>query len=375
MLGKKVKRDTQDSAINKNKATSSNLSQKEKLQKIKNLQNKQNNDSKQTKKNKFEKKLKKQTKENQLNSSTAKIANQPKTVESSFYKDEDGIDLLDEAEALNQSKPQSEALTEGKWINKQRTLVVASRGISHQERYLVNDIMNLLPHAKKECKIEKNTAREELNDICFNHSCKNALYFEHRRRELVMWLFRSPDGPCAKFQVRNIHTLSEIKMTGNCLKYSRPLLSFDESFDKKPHLKLLKELLMHTFNTPKNHPKSKPFYDHVLSFNNVNDNIFFRNFQIVNELKDKFCDGDDVDKLQLIEIGPRFSLNLIRIFDGPLGGKTIYQNANYVSPAFIRKRNSEKFKMRKVRETNKKEDLDNQIKNIQEDNYKWLNKD
>lgn len=377
MLGKKINRDTHDSNNNNSAASHPNAKSKQHQVKNSNSNNKNANQiqKEKHKKNKFEKKLhKKNTNKDQSNKNASDINNPPKVEQSSFYKDEDGIDLLDEAEAAVQNKASSES-SDGKWINKQRALVVASRGISHQERYLVNDIMSMLPHAKKECKIEKNTAREELNDICFNHSCKNALYFEHRRRELVMWLFRSPDGPCAKFQVRNIHTLSEIKMTGNCLKYSRPLLSFDESFDKKPHLKLLKEMLMHTFNTPKNHPKSKPFYDHVLSFCNVNDNIFFRNFHIVNELKDKFCDGDDVDKLQLIEIGPRFSLNLIRIFDGPLGGKTIYQNPNYISPAFIRKRNAEKFKMRKIRDTNKKEDLDNQIRNIEEDNYKWLNKD
>jgi ribosome biogenesis protein BRX1 len=375
MLGKKIIRDTHDSNKNNSAASNTNAKSKNKIKDSNISQDNQNNQKAKPQKNKNEKKIKKQTNKENQNKSQLSYNNKPTVVQSTFYKDEDGIDLLNEAEALAQNKSQSDTLTEGKWINKQRTLVVASRGISHQERYLVNDIMSLLPHAKKECKIEKNTAREELNDVCFNHSCKNALYFEHRRRELVMWLFRSPDGPCAKFQVRNIHTLTEIKMTGNCLKYSRPLLSFDESFEKKPHLKLMKEMFTHTFNAPKNHPKSKPFYDHVLSFCNVNDNIFFRNFQIVNELKDKFCDGDDVEKLQLIEIGPRFSMNLIRIFDGPLGGKTIYQNPNYISPAFIRKKNSEKFKLRNVKETNRREVLENQIKNIQEDNYKWLNKD
>jgi len=384
MLGKKHKRDTTHELSNNSNAAE-HLNAKSKQHQIKNTNTNNNNAAAnqtlkdKNKKSKFEKKMNKKKKDlskSKENSSNSNNNSKPTVEESKFYKDEDGCDLLTEMEAAEQNKqPNEPASLDGKWINKQRALVVASRGISHQERYLVNDIMSLLPHAKKECKIEKNTAREELNDICFNHSCKNALYFEHRRRELVMWLFRSPDGPCAKFQVRNIHTLNEIKMTGNCLKYSRPLLSFDESFETKPHLKLLKEMFTHTFNTPKNHPKSKPFYDHVLSFCNVNDNIFFRNFHIVNELKDKFCDGDDVDKLQLIEIGPRFSLNLIRIFDGPLGGKTIYQNPNYVSPAFIRRRNAEKFKFRNVKETNRKEVLENQINNIKEDNYKWLNKD
>ena len=36
-----------------------------------------------------------------------------------------------------------------------------------------------------------------------------------------------PSGPSAKFLVENIHTLEELKLTGNCLKGSRPLLNFD----------------------------------------------------------------------------------------------------------------------------------------------------
>ena len=358
MLGKKVKREFNE--INKDKQ-SVNKNPNGKI-------SEKNSKKSPMKKNKQKKKKKEEKKEEK-----------PKIIESSFYKDEDGIDLIDEedkiAEEKLQAKINSETSQEGKWINKQRLLVVASRGVSHQERYLVNDILGLLPHAKKECKIEKNTAREELNDVCFNHSCKNAMYFEHRKRELVMWLFRSPEGPCAKFQIRNIHTLNEIKLNGNCLKYSRPLLSFDKSFDEKPHLKLLKEMFHHAFNNPKNHPKTKPFYDHVISFYNVNNQIFLRNYQMVNELKDKFCDGDDVDKLQLIEIGPRFSMNLMRIFDGPLGGATLYQNPLYISPALTRRRNAEKFKMRQLKTTDKKMKLEKEIENATDDKHKWMNKD
>jgi len=36
------------------------------------------------------------------------------------------------------------------WINKQRTLVFCSRGISVQGRFLMLDLINLLPHCKKE---------------------------------------------------------------------------------------------------------------------------------------------------------------------------------------------------------------------------------
>lgn len=50
-------------------------------------------------------------------------------------------------------------------------------------------------------------------------------------------------GPSAKFLVRNLHSMNELNMIGNCLKGSRPILSFDPKFDEKPHLNIIKNLL------------------------------------------------------------------------------------------------------------------------------------
>jgi ribosome biogenesis protein BRX1 len=38
----------------------------------------------------------------------------------------------------------------------------------------------------------------------------------------------------------------------------------------------------------------------------------------------------------LVEIGPRFVLNPVRIFSGSFGGPTLWQNPNYVSPNLAR---------------------------------------
>jgi ribosome biogenesis protein BRX1 len=60
--------------------------------------------------------------------------------------------------------------------------------------------------------------------------------------------------------------MDELRLTGNCMKGSRPILTFDESFDTLAHLKLLKELFTIVFGTPRGHPKSKPFVDRVMAF-------------------------------------------------------------------------------------------------------------
>jgi len=42
----------------------------------------------------------------------------------------------------------------GNYLNKQRTLVFASRGIVHRDRHLLTDIRDLLPHSRKDSKFD-----------------------------------------------------------------------------------------------------------------------------------------------------------------------------------------------------------------------------
>ena len=123
------------------------------------------------------------------------------------------------------------------WKNRQRTLVLCARGVKSKFRLLMDDIIDMLPHSKKENKIERKVAKDYINDLCFQRSCNNCIFLESRKRtDYFLWLMKSPEGPSIKFSVQNIHTADELKMTGNCLKYSRPLLSFDGAFNSAPHL-------------------------------------------------------------------------------------------------------------------------------------------
>lgn len=227
-------------------------------------------------------------------------------------------------------------------------MIVCQRGIGGRYKGLLNDLRDLIPHSKHEAKIERKQAKAEINELCFERSCNNFLYFEsrnHRVTDLFMWLAKSPNGPSFKFALSNIHSMSETKLTGNCLKFSRPFLSFDASFDSPdlPHLQLCKELLSQAFNTPKNHPKSKPFIDHVLSFSYFEGKIWFRNYQVLNEDEKMFRKTDDIDKLVLIEIGPRFTLTPIKAFEGSLGGQALWQNGSYIAPTKLRSKKFESF--------------------------------
>ena len=98
----------------------------------------------------------------------------------------------------------------------------------------------------QDSKLDSKSQLHLLPELADLNNCNNTLYFEARRHEdLYMWAAKTPNGPSLKFHVQNIHTMDELKMTGNCLKGSRGILSFDKAFDETESGKLTKEVLTH----------------------------------------------------------------------------------------------------------------------------------
>lgn len=162
-------------------------------------------------------------------------------------------------------------VSDGKYRNKQRCLVLCLRGATARYRHLLEDIRTLLPHHKKESKLDpgKGGMAAAVNDIAEMRSCNTVVFMECRKRQdAYLWVGNvgKTRGPSAKFHLTNVHTMDELRLTGNCMKGSRPILTFDESFDRLGHLKLLKEMFTDVFGTPRGHPKSKPFVDRVMAF-------------------------------------------------------------------------------------------------------------
>jgi len=212
------------------------------------------------------------------------------------------------------------------WINKTRLLIFSSRGVTFRARHLLTDLHNMMPHSKRDSKMDRKDQMSVIDEICQMKNCDKVAYLEMKKKQdLYLWLSNVTKGPSAKFLVENVHTMSELKMTGNSLKASRPVLSFDASFDAQPHYALIKELLVQTFGTPRNHPKSQPFIDHIIAFHIADNRIWFRNFQIVEE------------DASLVEIGPRFVLNPIKIFAGSFSGAVLWSNPKFVTPNFRRR--------------------------------------
>ncbi|EFY93682.1 Ribosome biogenesis protein brx1 [Metarhizium acridum] len=233
--------------------------------------------------------------------------------------------------------------------NAQRVLLLSSRGINARHRHLLNDLAALLPHSRRESKFDSKKNLHDLNELADLYNCNNVLFLEARKRQdLYMHISKAPNGPRARFHVQNLHTMSELNFMGNSLKGSRPILSFDAAFNGEPYLRLLRELLTHTFGVPPTARKAKPFIDRVLAFIVADGRIWVRHYQIVEEEDDASKD----EKLSLREIGPRFCLTPMFIQEGSFGGPIIYENKQFVSPnqvrADLRRRDSARHNARKA---------------------------
>merc|ERR1739842_284588 len=103
------------------------------------------------------------------------------------------------------------------------------------------------------------------------------------------------------------------------------------------------------------------FIDRVMSFYYADGKIWVRNYQIIETVATNAKEAHLEKKLHgkenstsLVEIGPRFVLNPIRIFRGSFGGQTLYQNGNFVSPnatrAAYKRERGNKYEDRKMSE-------------------------
>ena len=224
----------------------------------------------------------------------------------------------------------SSVIVEHTGVNRrERTLVLTSRGTTSRYRHLMLDATTLLPNAKRDAKMDTKSERSVVIEAAELRGCTNALFFECRKRQdCYVWMAKTQSGPSIKFHAENAHTMAELKMTGNHLKFSRPSLHFAPAFDEEPHRRVIKEMLTQVFSTPYRHFKAKPFYDHQLCFFWEDGRVWFRNYQVVHPA------GKEVKSrgLTLSETGPRMCLHPIKIFAGAFGGAVLFEDDTFVSP-------------------------------------------
>ncbi|CCW66366.1 unnamed protein product [Phytomonas sp. Hart1] len=234
------------------------------------------------------------------------------------------------------------ATTDKRMTNHQKCLVLGGRNMSSKDRHLLLDLRGLMPHARPHAKIARtHDLGDELVELSDLHQCNGVLFVEPHRGDIrYLWIAQAPRGPSIKFQLTNAHTADEIRMAGNCLKYSRPLLHFDHAFEAQPHLRVAKSLLHMAFNTPRYHPLSKPFVDRIMAFFWLDHHIWVRNYQIV-----------PTDPPSLLEIGPRFTLAPDSILNGCCKGNVLWKSGITKPPTTQRRsRQLRRLEKQKVNE-------------------------
>ena len=268
--------------------------------------------------------------------------------------------------------------------NRQKCLVIGSRNMSANCRHLMLDLRNMLPHTRSHEKIPtRDNAAKTLQELCNLHHCNSCLFLEGRKHATTfLWLAQLPAGPSVKFELLNVHTADELRMAGNCLKYSRAMLHFDNEFDVAPHLRIMKSLLTTLFNVPRYHPRSKPFIDHMICCYYLDDRIWIRHYQIVTpppatpnkkregipstepdvELREDgptpaqlsaalhHASKSELEQMRLMEIGPRMVLEPLTILNGAFEGSVLYKNTDAQTPT--EKRQTRKMRLRRKADEN-----------------------
>lgn len=71
-------------------------------------------------------------------------------------------------------------------------------------RHLLNDIYTLLPHSRKDAKLDTKTKLYQLNELAELYNCNNVLFFEARKgKDLYIWMSKPPNGPTVKMHLQN----------------------------------------------------------------------------------------------------------------------------------------------------------------------------
>jgi hypothetical protein len=97
--------------------------------------------------------------------------------------------------SLSKASGDPRAKAEKIGTHKQRVLILSSRGVTYRHRHLLNDLYSLLPHSRKDAKLDTKTKPYQLNELADLYNCNNVLFFEARKgKDLYLWMSKAPNG-------------------------------------------------------------------------------------------------------------------------------------------------------------------------------------
>ena len=208
-----------------------------------------------------------------------------------------------------------------------KPMLLHTRGMIHQHAQVFENLRDLIPHAKRE---QAMNAKDfvVLDQIAADRFCDTIGVFETRHKrvssECYFWIATCPSGPSINFYVRDAQSIENLRLIGNSLKGSRPILQFDPRFNDGGVMEIAKWSLQRLFSVPFEDPHSKPFVDRTMSFIIEEGFIIMRHYQIQW--------GENGEETELAEIGPRVVLEPNYVLAGAFKGHKIWTNKEFVSP-------------------------------------------
>lgn len=208
-----------------------------------------------------------------------------------------------------------------------KPMLLQTRGSIRQHAQVFENLRDLIPHAKREQSMNSKDFHV-LDEIASDRFCDTIGAFETRHKkvssECYFWIATCPSGPSINFFVRDAQSIESLRLIGNSLKGSRPILQFDPKFNDGGVLEIAKWSLQRLFSVPFEDPHSKPFVDRTMTFVVDGDVIVIRHYQIQW--------GENGEETELAEIGPRVELEPNYVLAGVFKGHKIWSNADFVSP-------------------------------------------
>ncbi|KAI5150243.1 ribosome biogenesis protein BRX1 [Enteropsectra breve] len=179
-------------------------------------------------------------------------------------------------------------------------LLLTTKGADENVRHFSRDLEKLIKVEKESnFDIKKNlSVIEKYMDI---NECSNALFIETTKRGAKMWL--ASTSMSLRFNINSIQSIYEMKSEVNYHKNSGHTVLYTDDFETCPKMKLAKEMLSQIFV-----PSVECSIERALCFYNKGGKIIMRNYKI---------EG-------MAEIGPRFEIELDKIFTGCFNGSAEY---------------------------------------------------
>lgn len=181
------------------------------------------------------------------------------------------------------------------------TLTLSTRSAPVKIRYLMKDIGKLV-EIEEEQKWDLGKDYKELRKLVEISECDSVLFFQSTKRADDLWMGLL-DGISVLFRIYNVFTIRDCNFPVNPFKDCGYVLMFSQEFEEMEHLKHVKMVVEHIF-------RSNEVKDKALCFFYLDGMIWVRTYKIGEKLE---------------EVGPRFVLEVLRVFERCFGGEILYK--------------------------------------------------